>query len=87
MNPRAEVQVVFSLLVDNRGVTPISYWGDCLVVDWGGGRLRAVPGNGRGFNHGRAIFAWALGRSLLGGLLVKCVGVAPLEFLGCYQRV
>ena len=71
MNPRAEVQVVFSLLVDNRGVTPISYCGDCLVVDWGGGYLRAVPENGRGFNHGRAIFARALGRSPLGGFLVK----------------
>ncbi len=71
MNPRAEVQVVFSLLVDNRGVTPISYCGDCLVVDWGGGYLRAVPENGRGCNHGHAIFARALGGSLRGGLLVK----------------
>ena len=69
MNPRAEVQVVFSLFVDNRGVTPISYCGGCLVVDWDGGYLRAVPENGRGFNHGRAIFARALGRSPLGGLV------------------
>ena len=71
MNPRAEVQVVFSLLVDNRGVTSISYCGDCLVVDWGGGYLRAVLENGRGFNRGRVIFARALGRSPLGGLLVE----------------
>ena len=71
MNPRAEVQVVSSLLVDNRGVTPVSYCGDCLVVDWGGRYLRTVAENGRGFNHCHATFARALGRSLLGGLLVK----------------
>jgi hypothetical protein len=71
MTPRAEVQVVFSLLVDNRGVTPISYCGGCLVVDRDGGYLRAIPDNGRGFNRGRAIFARALGRSPFGGLLVK----------------
>ena len=71
MNPRAEVQAIIRLVVDNRRVTPISYCGDCLVVDWGGGYLRAVPENGRGFNRGRATFARALGRSPLGGLLVK----------------
>ena len=71
MYPRAEVQVVFSLLVDNRGVRPISYCGDCLVVDWGGRYLRTVAENGRGFNHGHATFARALGRSLRRGLLVK----------------
>jgi hypothetical protein len=67
MNRRAEVQVVFSLLVDNRGVTPISYCGDCLVVDWDGVYLRTVPENGQNFNQRHATFA----RALLRGLLVK----------------
>ena len=35
MCPRPEVHAGFRLLVDNRGVTPISYRGGCLVVDWG----------------------------------------------------
>ena len=75
----AEVQVVFSLLVDNRGVRPISYCGDCLVVDWGGRYLRTVAENGGGFNHGHATFARALGRSLLVRLLVRRVVVTPLD--------
>jgi hypothetical protein len=86
MNPRAEVQAIIRLVVDNRRVTPISYCYECLAVDWGGGRLRTFAESGRGVNHGHATFARALGRSLLGGLLVRCVVVAPLEFLGCYCR-
>ena len=65
MSLSAEFQAVFRLLVDNRGVTPISCCGDCLFGDWGGGHLRAFAENGRGFNHGHATFAWALGKSLL----------------------
>jgi hypothetical protein len=86
MNPRAEDQATIRLVVYNRRVTPISYCYDCLVVDWHGGHLRTFTGRGRGFNRGHATFAWALGSSLLGGLLVKCFVVAPLasEFLGCY---
>jgi len=83
MNQRAEVQVVFSLLVDNRGVRPISYCGDCLVVDWGGGHLRTFAENGRGFNHAHATFARALERSLLDGFLVSSgLVVVLIEILG-----
>lgn len=75
MCPRTVDQAIFRLLEDSRDVTPISYCGDCLVVDWGGGHLRAVPESGRGSNLGHANFARALGKSLLGGFLVKCVVV------------
>ena len=57
MNPRAEVQAIIRLVVDNRRVTPISYCCECLAVDWGGGRLRTFAESGRGFNHGHATFA------------------------------
>ena len=49
MKPRAEVQAIFPLLVDNRGVAPIRYCGDPLVVDWDSGQLRILTENGRSF--------------------------------------
>ena len=76
MCPRTAVHGVFRLLVDNRGVTPISYRGGCLVVDWGDGRLRAFTENGRGLNHDHATFDRALERSLLDGFLVRGLVVA-----------
>ena len=83
MNPRAEIQAIFRLLIGNRGVTPISYCGDCLIVDWGGGHLSTFTENGRGFNHAHATFARALERSLLDGFLVSSgLVVVPIEILG-----
>src|SRR6266404_8451486 len=83
MNPRVEIQAIFRLLMGNRGVTPISYCGDCRVVDWGGGHLRTFTENGRGFNHAHATFARALERSLLDGFLVSSgLVVVPIEILG-----
>jgi hypothetical protein len=79
MCPRPEVQATIRLVVDNCCVTPISYCCDCLVVDRGDGRLRTFPEKRRGFNHGHATFARALGKSLLVGLLVRCVVVIPLD--------
>ena len=79
MNPKAEVEPVFRLGMDNCDVTPISYGCDYLAVDRGDGRLRTFPENRRGFNRGHANFARALGKSLLVGLLVRCVVVIPLD--------
>lgn len=76
MCPRTAVHAVFRLLVDNRGVTPISYRGGCPVVDWGDSRLRTFTENGRGLNHDHATFDRALERSLLGGFLVRGLVVA-----------
>jgi len=76
MCPRAAVHAVYRLLVDNRGVTPISYRDGCLVVDWGDGRLHAFTENGRGLNHDHATFDRALERSLLDGFLVRGLVVA-----------
>jgi hypothetical protein len=83
MNPRVEIQAIFRLLMGNRVVTPISYCGDCLVVDWGDSRFRTFTENGRGFNHAHATFARALERSLLDGFLVSSgLVVVPIEILG-----
>jgi hypothetical protein len=76
MSARTAVHLVFCLLVDNRGVTPISYRGGCLVVDWGDGRLHTLTENGRGLNHDRTTFGRALDRSLLDGFLVRGLVVA-----------
>ena len=86
MNPWTEDRAVFRLAVDQRGDTPISYCGDCLVVDRGVGHLRAFTENGRGFNHDNAAFDRGLGRSLLDGFLVSCLVVGLIEILAvCHE--
>jgi hypothetical protein len=69
-NPNSTaVKASFGLAIGNGDVTPIRYRGGPLLIACGGGELRIVTDNGRSFDRGNANFAWALGSSLLDGLL------------------